>query len=85
MTVLEGRVGTPEFWGSDTRWTPRSVRGSYEPVGAVVFFCPERGRRCGACSALARRARAPPRRPRTGARSALTGSPAPSKPPELCC
>ena len=42
MTVPEGRVGTPEFWGSDIRWTPRSVPGPYEPVGAVLFVCPER-------------------------------------------
>ena len=85
MTVPEGRVGTPEFWGSDIRWTPRSVPGPYEPVGAVVFFCPERVG--GAVRARRWRAvRAP--RPAVPAPGHVRRSPAPrapSKPPELCC
>ena len=53
-------------WGSDIRWTPRSVPGPYEPVGAVAFVWPKRGPRRAATSALPRRAGPLPPSPHRG-------------------
>ena len=81
VKVPAWRVCVPG-WCSAIGWTPQSEPGPHMPVGAAGFGCPKRGRRCGACSALARRARAPhPPSPhrgtpaRSGSRGGVEGSP----------
>ncbi len=58
VKVPAGPVCVPG-WCSAIGRTPLCEPGPHRHVGAVGFGCPERGRRRGACSALARRARAP--------------------------